>query len=182
MYGMINRAIEGYYTDTYGPTLWEQVRHNSKCGREEFVTLEQYPDEVSVGLIVAGAKLLNKEPGEVLIEVGEYFIQFTMNNGYKQFLTGGGSSIPEMLGNLDNMHTRIALSFPHLNAPSFWCTDVCDDSLILHYRSDREGFSPLVIGLVKGLGKLHGFTVAVEHLGPDKQDGNHQIFKVDYAQ
>jgi hypothetical protein len=33
-----------------------------------------------------------------------------------------GSNLPEVLNNLDNMHIRVALAFPDLRPPSFWCS------------------------------------------------------------
>ena len=65
-----------------------------------------------------------------------------------------GSNLPETLNNLENMHTRVALAFPDLRPPPFWCTDVDDHSLILQYLSERGGLTPMIPGAVRSLGRL----------------------------
>ena len=72
-----------------------------------------------------------------------------------------GDSFSEFLQNLDNLHARLGLSFPKLKPPAFHCTEVTDKSLRLHYRSEREGLAPMVIGLLNGLGKMFDTEVSV---------------------
>ncbi len=72
-----------------------------------------------------------------------------------------GDSFVEFLQNLDNLHARVGLIFPKLKPPKFHCTDVTEESLRLHYRSERAGLAPMIIGLVKGLGKLFDTEVNV---------------------
>ncbi len=73
-----------------------------------------------------------------------------------------GKTFVEFLQELDNMHGRIALTFPALTPPSFDCTDIGPSEVRLHYHSTRQGLSPMVIGLIRGLAevfKLEGLVV-----------------------
>ncbi|MEO1186428.1 MAG: heme NO-binding domain-containing protein, partial [Cyanobacteria bacterium J06636_27] len=54
---------------------------------------------------------------------------------------------------LDSLHSRVGVSFPKLQPPSFEAEELEDDTLNLQYHSTREGLAPMVVGLVKGLGK-----------------------------
>lgn len=54
-----------------------------------------------------------------------------------------------------------AVAFPQLTPPSFWCSEVGDDRLRLHYESTRVGLAPMVIGLVRGLGAMYDTEVTV---------------------
>ena len=75
-----------------------------------------------------------------------------------------GRTLPEFLQNLDQMHSRLALTFKHMQPPSFTCTDVTPTSLVLHYHSTRAGLLPFVVGLVKGLGAYFQTPAQVEIL------------------
>ena len=50
-------------------------------------------------------------------------MEFTAREGYGDALEFAGSSFVEFLANLDDMHAHIALSFPHLDPPSFELDD-----------------------------------------------------------
>lgn len=166
MYGMINRAIKGYYVHTYGDDLWNKAKAKAGLDLQDFVTLDQYPDEVSVSLVVAGAELLKREVADVLEDIGVYFVNFAVENGYRPFVQNLGREVPEILSGLDNMHARLSLSFPELNAPSFWCADIEQERLVLNYQSTREGLSPLVVGLVKGLAQELKLRLSIAEIEP----------------
>jgi hypothetical protein len=61
-------------------------------------------------------------------------VSYTANEGYGDLLTLAGDTLPTFLQNLDHLHTRVGLMFPELKPSSFWCTNVGEDSLQLHYR------------------------------------------------
>ena len=92
-----------------------------------------------------------------------------------------GRTLAEFLCNLHNLHTHVALSFPNLEPPSFWCTDVTEGSLRLHYQSRRPGLAPMVIGLVRGLGVMFSTAVTVA-LARSRADGHdHDEFVVRFG-
>ena len=53
-----------------------------------------------------------------------------------------------------------------------------DDTLVLHYMSARSGFAPLVIGIVRGLGKMHHTRVGIEHRVRRAEGAPHDEFLV----
>jgi hypothetical protein len=72
-----------------------------------------------------------------------------------------GAATP--LGALDAMHTRIAVSFPALEPPSFH-VEPRDGGLLLEYRSHRPGLAPFVLGLVQGVGSMYGEHVDIKQI------------------
>ena len=56
-----------------------------------------------------------------------------------------GGSLHKFLGNLDNMHTRVGLSFPQLKPPSFVVRDAGPRTVELEYHSRREGLAPIFL-------------------------------------
>lgn len=181
MYGLVNRAIEDMVRTHHGAETWEQVKRQAGVDIEMFVSMESYPDSVSYSLVAAASEVLG-QPAEALLEAfGEHWTLYTAQQGYGELFRMGGSSLKEFLQNLHTLHTNVALSFPHLQPPSFWCTEVTDSSLRLHYQSTRPGLAPMVVGLVKGLGTMFDTPVAIVADRTRADGADHDEFVVTFS-
>lgn len=69
------------------------------------------------------------------------------------------------------MHSRIASAMPELNPPSFECFEVESKHLRIHYFSDREGFAPMVVGLLEGVGEMFNVQIEVLNLNTKAHKG-----------
>ena len=67
---------------------------------------------------------------------------------------------------------------PELKPPKFWCTDITNNSITIHYKSDRSGLSHLVIGLIRGVGKKFEISIEVEHKKSKASGDDHDEFVV----
>ena len=100
-----------------------------------------------------------------------------------------GNSLPEALENMDNLHSRLAMSYKSLKAPSFWCTQKTDSSLVLYYFSKRQGLTSMVQGLVQGLAKRFELKARVSLLSTEESQALAEpgipqtayAFQVDYV-
>ncbi len=177
MYGMVNLAIEQFIKENHGQDTWETVA--SKTGViNDFISMEQYPDSDSVNLIVGLSKITSQTPAQILTAIGEYWITFAYNSEYGDLMDMAGDNLPDVLANLDELHFRVGHSFEDLSPPSFWITDVTEDSLILHYHSEREGLAPMVVGLVRGLSKHLQTECSIIQVGFSGDTGDHDEFAV----
>ena len=108
-------------------------------------------------------------------------VLYTAQEGYGQMLSMFGSDLEGFLLNLDNLHSHVGLTFPALRPPSFSVERLEDGSgLLLHYRSQRSGLAPMVIGLLKGLGRRFSQEISIRqtaHRGLD----DHDIFRIEYV-
>ena len=181
MYGMVNKAIKQLILDEYGSETWDRVFKNTDLDTDDFYHMEQYDDTDSVALVVSASTVLDMTPVEFLVTLGEYWISYAMNSDYGDLLEMAGDTLPDVLENLDAMHSRVGDSFEELRPPSFWTSDVDESSLHLHYASDRQGLAPMVIGLVKGLGKRFNLTCVVTHIESAAEGANHDTFEVTYS-
>ncbi len=109
---------------------------------------------------------------------GEYWVLYTAEKGYGDMLDMAGTSLAEFLPNLDMLHVRVGNLMPELNPPSFQCTDVTSNSLVLHYTSSRAGLAPMVLGLIRGLGKRFNTPATVTVLESKSQGADHDSFLV----
>ncbi len=178
MYGLVNKAIEALVCDHYGDKTWEKIKAKANVNIDAFISMDAYDDEVSYKLVEAASEVLGQSAEQVLEVFGEYWVLYTAKEGYGSLLNMAGDNLFAFLSNLDNLHTRITLSFPQLQPPSIKCTDVQADSLRLHYYSTRPGLAPMVIGLVKGLGKRFHEEIDITQITHRDQGADHDEFLV----
>jgi len=84
----------------------------------------------------------------------------------------------DFLNNLDMLHERINNIMPHLAAPQFKTRNKTENSIELEYRSHREGFIPMLNGLIKGLGKRFNMEVTVEQIDFKNKGANCDVFLI----
>ena len=171
MYGLVNRAIEDLIVGRHGQETWTRIAAAAQFEHPTFLSMEQYPDELTYRLVQAASTELGAASEDLLEAFGEFWIRYTADEGYGDLLEISGSTLEEFLGNLDAMHVRVGFSLPDLRPPSFTFEQDPDGSGrdILHYRSHRAGLAPMVRGLLRGLGRRFGVELEVEHVPPDQQ-------------
>lgn len=129
-------------------------RDRNEAGIEmdgNFLIRHIYPDQLTFRLVAAAEKILGLELPVILELFGGYFYDFCIESGYEPLLRVLGSTPIAFLENLDALHDHLASVYPGMRAPSFHCTKLDHKSTILHYYSERDGFEPIVIGIVNEL-------------------------------
>jgi hypothetical protein len=177
MYGLMNKAVEDLCRTKFGDATWDRIRSDAGLPDEPFLLMEQYPDEVTYKLVGSACKVLNLPAEAVLKEFGRFWTIYSAEVGYGELLRTVGRTLPEFLKNLDQMHTRIQLTFTHLKPPSFAVTDETANSCVVHYYSERPGLAPLVIGLLEGLSVRFQLELDVVHV-PVQGARPHDTFHV----
>lgn len=180
MYGIVNKAIKGLIVSEFGIEKWAQVQELSGVHVDIFLSNEPYDDEVTFKLAQGAADVLGITLTDVLIAFGEYWILHTGKKEYGSLMEAGGDNLREFLINLPNFHSRIMLMFPKLIPPEFRISDIKENSLYVHYYSDREGLLGFVIGLLQGLGKMFDTKAEVTHLEGLSAETDHEIFSVQW--
>jgi len=180
MYGMVNRAVGDLVTSRFGEPTWQRVKARAGVEVEVFVSMDTYDDASTYRLVDAAAVELNL-PAETILEVfGEHWVEYASQHGYRDMMSIKGQSMFDFLSRLDDLHARLALSFPKLKPPSFQTVSQSDGSMRVHYFSSREGLAPMVTGLLRGLGKLFEVEVLVLHDRRKGPDVDHDEFVVRY--
>ena len=181
MYGLINRAVQDLVTTKFGAQKWEEIKEKSEINVPVFVGMNTYPDEITYKLVAAASSVLGLTQTQVLEAFGEYWILYTAKEGYGQLLSMSGNSFVEFLQNMNNLHARVQLSFPKLKAPSFECSDITAESMRLRYYTERPGLAPLVVGLLRGLGKKFATAVEIVHDKPRGGDRDFDEFLIRFT-
>ena len=182
MYGLVNQAVQGLVVSRYGEETWQEIRSRAGIETDVFLSMEPYDDAITYGLVGAASEVLEIEPESVLFAFGEYWVLETAKKSYAELMEAAGSTLPEFLGNLDQLHSRLQATFPNLSPPSFRVEMQEPGSLRLHYYSEREGLEPFVAGLVSGLGTYFGVPVEAMQVPLEQTDGgDHAEFIVRYG-
>lgn len=158
MFGWINDCCESLVVTKYGISKWHEIKTEAGCEVPDvgFIRHQYYSDESSVDLVVATSRVLGLSVDHVLEAFGQYFLEFTRHAGYGSMLSCQGSNLKAWLSNLNALHDHLQDTLPRGRFPQFWCEDMEDGSILLHYHSDRGSlFVPFVVGLVKEVSHFH---------------------------
>ena len=181
MYGLVNQALEDFVKKGFGNTAWNRIREGAGIRQDMFVSMDGYPDDITYKLVGSASEVLGLDSSEILEAFGEHWVLYTAQAGYGEMLAMFGSDLRSFLHNLDNLHSHVAMSFPALRPPSFEVEQIeGDPGLLLHYRSERAGLAPMVIGLIKGLGKRFSQEVRVRQTA-HRGTNDHDVFRIDYV-
>jgi Haem-NO-binding len=174
MFGLVNKGLEDMVCGQYGEEIWEEIKSKAEVEIEAFISMDAYPDDITYRLIDAASVVMKIPATDILEAFGRYWILFTATEGYGSLMEMAGDNLPEFLQNLDNLHARVGLSFPNLQPPSFLCSDLEAESLKLHYYSERPGLTPMVVGMLKGLGEKFNTDVDIQLTHSKAQGNDHE--------
>ena len=180
MYGLINVAIRDLVTNRFGQESWDQITEKAQVDEMAFVRMGQNDDAVTYALIGAASEILDLPASDILQAFGQYWTEFTAEEGYGHLLDSAGKTLPEFLQNLDQLHARVGTMYPNLKPPIFECSNITENSLDLLYRSEREGLDDLVIGLLKGLGVRFNNEVTIEQMATKSESVEASMFHVSW--
>ena len=68
MKGIINKGIQEMVETQFGETAWQKVKSQAKCNEPFFAVSQDYPDEMTVALVKAAAKVADLPMKTVMIE------------------------------------------------------------------------------------------------------------------
>ncbi|MBL4604094.1 MAG: heme NO-binding domain-containing protein [Flavobacteriaceae bacterium] len=175
MYGLVNKAAQDFVIEGHGEEVWQIIKAKAGVKEEAFVSMQPYPDEITYNIVGAASAHLGADPDDILEAFGQYWIKFTMVEGYSHLLDLAGGTFPEFLNNLNNMHAHIAQSFTELRPPTFYCEVIDANTFKFDYHSDRPGLRRFVKGLLLGLGGRFKIDVNVEYIGNiDGKENSHE--------
>jgi len=180
MYGLVHKAMKDLVIKKFGEASWQRICHDAGYEGSDFVDMQSYPDEQTYKLVGSASQILNMPAADLLEAFGQHWVLYTADEGYGEMLKAAGNTLPEFLQNLDMLHTRVGNLMPKLNPPSFECSDITDHSLTLKYRSSRQGLTPMVVGLLKGLGSRFGKECTITMVDLNEDDGCQASFRMEW--
>lgn len=160
MYGMVNKAVKALVVEQFGDGKWAEIRDLAGAP-DDFVGLQAYDDAMTYGLVGAAVEVLGVPAEQILFGFGEYWVLRIATVAYADLMSATGSDMVSFLENVDAMHSRIKMTMPALNPPSFRVQRIDEQHLQVDYFSSRDGLLPFVHGILSGLSTHYGQPCSV---------------------
>lgn len=177
MYGLIHQGFKDMVGISHGEDVWREICGSISRNPGDHDPLTSYSDAETMGLLDAVAKRLVLSHGEVLRQLGRYWVAYTAKEGYGPILDLFGKDFRSCLRNLNRMHGHMGAMMPNLKPPRFTVTEHSPKSVTVHYFSTRKGLAPMVHGLLEGLSERFNEAISVEYF-PLGQRSDHDEFDV----
>ena len=91
MHGLVNMAIQGFVTDTYGERAWLAVARGSGAEIADFEALQSYDDRVTEQLLTATEAVLEKRRADLLEDIGTWLVAKREPPTVRRLLRFGGT-------------------------------------------------------------------------------------------
>lgn len=166
MHGLINKAIESYLGDTFGPDTWHEVLHRAglwdRIGPDGFDALQIYPDALTDRLLSAAGTCLQRPRDALLEDLGTYLVSHDRTRALRRLLRFGGRCYTDFLYSLDDLPGRARLAMPDLNLPRLTVEEVGTGRFRLTCHACPPGFGMVMLGILRTMGDEYGALVVLE--------------------
>ncbi len=176
MYGLVNAALQELVCTQFGEETWAEVKRAAGVDIERFTRTEQYSDDITFKLVEAASKKISMTLDEMWESLGKFLWLYLGREGYGHLMDPQKQSVRDFLLNLHTIYDRVKQDFTKLSAPSFRVEDVDNRTLRLHYLSNRRGLCPMVLGILRELGRHFEAEVLVDHPVCSRDGADHCEF------
>ncbi|XP_023311275.1 soluble guanylate cyclase 89Db-like [Anoplophora glabripennis] len=153
MYGMLLESVQHYVQLEYGEEIWKEILKVANCKYTVFNTHQVYPDHILSSLATACATVTHASYDSFMNFFGRCFVRYFTNFGYDVTIRATGRFFTDFLESVDNIHTQFRFTYPKMQSPSMYLTNVDANGCILVYRSGRQGFTQYVMGQLLQIAK-----------------------------
>lgn len=169
MHGLMNRAIQSFVRDTYGDTTWSAVVREAQLGFDSFEPMLSYDTELTVAVVAAAARLLDRPRESLLEDLGTYLVSHPNLEALRRLLRFGGVDFQDFLLSMEDMKGRGYLALPDLDLPDLELIDTAPGQFLLRCRFPLPGAGHVVMGLLRAMADDYGALVLLEHreTGPE---------------
>lgn len=165
MHGLINRSIQCFLRDTYGPAIWAQVAQDAGLGFDSFEALLIYDAPLTDAVIHAAMQALRRPRETLLEDLGTYLVSHPNTESLRRLLRFGGSNFVDFLHSLDDLPDRGHMALPDLDLPKLRLVDRGDGTFVLHTQAMIAGVGHVIVGLLRALADDYGALVLLDHAG-----------------
>ncbi len=165
MHGLINRAVQCFVRDTYGPGLWLRVVQEVGLPFDSFEPMLRYDADLTENVIDAAARILNRPREALLEDLGHYLVSHQNLESLRRLLRFGGVSFGDFLNSLEDLPGRGRLAVPDLDLPDLVLQDRGAQIYALSCRFPMPGVGHVMLGLLRAMADDYGALVLLEHDG-----------------
>lgn len=165
MHGLVNRSIQCFLHDAYGPSLWERVARAADVPPEGFEAMLAYDAGMTDALIAAAARVLGRPVETLLEDLGTHLVSHPNVEGLRRLLRFGGDSYEEFLLSLEDLPERGRMALSGLDLPSLHLADLGGGVYSLCCSPLFAGIGHVAVGLLRAMADDYGALVLLDHAG-----------------
>jgi hypothetical protein len=178
MHGLVNRSIQMFTTEIYGPDAWASVVAFSPRGRTDFHALDTYDDLETEFLLAAAERVLHKTAATLLEDIGIWLVAGDCRP-VRRLLRFCGTDFVEFLHSLDELPGRARLAIDGLNLPSLDLREHATGFYTLTTGPGIPGFGRVLLGLLRAMADDYGALALIEHVG---EAGGREVLQIRLVQ
>ncbi|MCG6904907.1 MAG: heme NO-binding domain-containing protein [Rhodobacter sp.] len=169
MHGLINRSIQCFLRDTYGPEAWNAIMAAADLGFDSFEALLIYDIAQTEAVLLAACEHLGKPRDMLLEDLGTYLVSHPNVQAPRRLLRFGGETFVEFLHSLDELHDRARLAVADLELPLLDLHDHSPNAFTLRATHEYPGFGQVIVGVLRAMADDYGVLALLEFQG--RRDG-----------
>ena len=167
MHGLINRSIQCFIQDTYGPGSWADVVRVSGLQVANFEAMLTYGDAMTDQMIEACAQVLCRWREDLLEDLGHYLVSHDSLTSVRRLLRFSGVNFCDFVNSLEELPERGHLALPNLNLPELELLDHGGGRFMLKCTAPLNGIGHIMVGLLRAMADDYGALVTLENLGTE---------------
>jgi Haem-NO-binding len=168
MHGMVNRAIQRFLRDTYGPGLWATVAADAGVAPSGFEAMLTYDDSLTDAVLASAAARLGKPRDAMLEDLGIFLVSL---EPLRRLLRFGGPEYADFLESIDELPGRAQLAVPDIGLPDLELRGTAPGCYMLICRHARPGFGAVLAGVLRAMADDYGALALIEAVplsGPEE--------------
>ncbi|SIN99130.1 heme NO-binding domain-containing protein [Vannielia litorea] len=165
MHGLINRAVQCFVRDIYGPDTWAELGAAVGVGTAGFEAMLTYEDAVTTELLNTLSRMRGQPIEDILEDLGTYLVTHPNTGAIRRLLRFGGQSFQDLLYSLDDLPDRARLAVPELDFPALHLVELQPGRFKIVVRASEGGFGAVLTGILRALADDYGALAFVELQG-----------------
>ncbi|WP_425041240.1 heme NO-binding domain-containing protein [Primorskyibacter sp. S187A] len=183
MHGLINRAIQSFYRDTYGRQAWSDIVRALELPFSEFEPMLHYDASLTYAMLDEMSRALDKPCEVVLEDLGTYLVSHPNLESLRRLLRFGGVSFVDFLHSLDDLPGRARLAVEDLELPDLELREHGGRNFSLTCHSHGNGFGYVLVGILRALADDYGALIFLEHRGGSETEAiDITVFETEFAE
>ncbi len=165
MHGLMNRAVQCFVRDTYGPRVWADVAVRADLGFDNFEAMLAYDDQITFRVLDTICDMRGTPRAAMLEDIGTYLVSHPNLEALRRLLRFGGVGFVDFLLSLNDLPDRARLAVSDLDLPRLELWGYTADRFSLTVTSPHAGFGNVMVGLLQTMADDYGVLAVMEFKG-----------------
>ncbi len=168
MHGLVNHSIQLFVCAAYSVETWHAVTRTAELDFTEFESMLKYDEHYTTRIVRAMSEVLGRPQAEIMEDFGAFLVSHPGFEAVRRLLRFGGEDFVDFLHSLDDLADSVRLAVSDLNLPKAELHVISETQFKLFCETSIEGYSYVMMGVLRVMADDYGALAFLEHLGPDE--------------